>query len=160
MQNTDKNKDKLGWEIPLCLILFFGTFMSVDAFFTYKAISTHTGVIVKDAYKNGLKYNQTIDAVNAQNDLGWQIAMELRDGLFTTDILDREGKPVIGANVKAYIIRPVQSKSDFKLELSDNGNGKYQTRIDFPDQGQWRIRLVAKKEDKEFQTAKLFIVKL
>lgn len=43
MDKTKKKND--GRRLLLYLILFFLTFVSVDAFFVYKAMTTHTGVV-------------------------------------------------------------------------------------------------------------------
>lgn len=42
-QNTKKTKD--GRNVLIWILAFFLTFMIVDAFFVYKAVTTHTGVV-------------------------------------------------------------------------------------------------------------------
>jgi len=43
MENEDSKKT--GRKFWICLFLFFLTFASVDAFFIYKAINSHTGTV-------------------------------------------------------------------------------------------------------------------
>lgn len=44
----------------LSMLAFFMTFISVNAFFAYKALSTYTGVVDENAYETGLHFNQII----------------------------------------------------------------------------------------------------
>ena len=62
-QNTDEviESKKAGKKFMLCIIGFFVTFATVDAFFVYQAISTHRGVVVENAYEVGLNYNDIIE---------------------------------------------------------------------------------------------------
>jgi len=59
MENAEANK-KSGRKALFYLLGFFIIFASVDAFFVYKALSTHTGVVTENAYEIGLNYNEVI----------------------------------------------------------------------------------------------------
>lgn len=58
--NDNIDKDKSGHRVLLYLLLFFGVCLSVNGFFVYKAVTTHTGVIAENTYKIGLNYNELI----------------------------------------------------------------------------------------------------
>lgn len=58
-EQTQNRKD--GRIVLMALIAFFVVFASVDAYFVYKALSTHTGVVVEHAYEVGLNYNDIIE---------------------------------------------------------------------------------------------------
>lgn len=62
-KNEDQAKDtkQSGLWVLWSLLLFFLVFASVDAFFVYKALSTHTGVVTENAYEKGLHYNEILD---------------------------------------------------------------------------------------------------
>ncbi len=55
----EKSK-QFGFRILFSFLAFFIVFSSVDAFFVYKALSTHTGVVSENAYEIGLNYNKII----------------------------------------------------------------------------------------------------
>lgn len=57
--NHDENK-KAGHWLLAWLIGFFVVFASVDAYFVYTALSTHTGVVAENSYEVGLKYNDIL----------------------------------------------------------------------------------------------------
>ena len=157
---SDKeNKGKLGFAIPFILIAFFATFISVDMFFTYKAVTTHTGVVSKNAYKNGLNYNDTIKASNVQDQKNFNIDLRMDNNFVSTIIKDKDNNLVNDLDIKAYIIRPLQSKLDFMVELTEE-EGVYNSEIDLPINGQWKVRVVAiDKNNKQIQKSRLFIIK-
>lgn len=43
---ADKQEKKSARWALLCILAFFAVFISVDAYFVYKAINTHPGVVV------------------------------------------------------------------------------------------------------------------
>ncbi len=49
---------KTGFWLLFSLLAFFITFASVDAFFIYKALSTHTGTVSETPYEDGLKLSK------------------------------------------------------------------------------------------------------
>ncbi len=51
---------KSGRVVLLSILGFFMTFICVNMFFAYKALSTYTGVVVENAYEKGLHFNQII----------------------------------------------------------------------------------------------------
>ena len=61
MENEQTKNRKDGRIVLMALIAFFVVFASVDAYFVYKALSTHTGVVVEHAYEVGLNYNDIIE---------------------------------------------------------------------------------------------------
>lgn len=58
---SEQTQKKDGRRVLFYLIGFFVIFASVDAYFVYKAFSTHTGVVVENAYEKGLNYNDIIE---------------------------------------------------------------------------------------------------
>lgn len=66
-QNQKAQSKKDGRIVLLCLVSFFVVFASVDAFFVYKAVSTHTGVVSENAYEHGLNYNDIIAEAKKRN---------------------------------------------------------------------------------------------
>lgn len=68
-EECEKEKSqKAGRKFLLGLILFFLAVATVDGYFVYKALSTHTGVVVDKPYERGLKYNEIIAEAKRQKD--------------------------------------------------------------------------------------------
>lgn len=61
MNEEQENSKRDGRKFFIILISFFILFASVDAFFIYKALSTHTGVVTENAYEQGLNYNEILE---------------------------------------------------------------------------------------------------
>lgn len=58
---------KDGKIVLMAFVGFFVTFAAVDAYFVYKALSTHTGVVVENAYEQGLKFNDLLAKAKKQD---------------------------------------------------------------------------------------------
>tara|TARA_B100002019_G_C21012668_1_gene470787 strand:- start:250 stop:495 length:246 start_codon:yes stop_codon:yes gene_type:complete len=67
-QDEDALNRKSGRIFLFSLIAFFVVFASVDAFFVFKALSTHTGVVAENAYEIGLNYNDVIEEAKKQRE--------------------------------------------------------------------------------------------
>jgi nitrogen fixation protein FixH len=65
-QTLQQANTKAGRRALFYLLGFFVIFASVDAFFVYKALSTHTGVVAENAYEIGLNYNDVIAEAKKQ----------------------------------------------------------------------------------------------
>ncbi len=135
---------KSGFLVLMSLLAFFVVFASVDAFFIYKALSTHTGVIEEHTYEKGLAFNQALEQARIQGDMDVEAAADYKDGILTFTLTDKKGQPFDGAIVKATIIRPVQDGYDFETVLQYKGQGQYQTKLDLPLQGLWQAQIEAK----------------
>jgi nitrogen fixation protein FixH len=57
-EKTQSRKD--GFLVLWSLLAFFAVFSSVNAFFVYKAVTTNTGVVVENAFEQGVHYNDII----------------------------------------------------------------------------------------------------
>ncbi len=67
IDETEQEKSKKeGKRFLIKIISFFLIFIAVDAFFVYKALSTYNGVVVENAYEQGLNYNDIIEKAKKQ----------------------------------------------------------------------------------------------
>ena len=137
--------------IPLYFVGFFVIIFIVNAIFLYFATKTHTGVITENAYEKGLDYNKTIELAETQEDLGGKIELAGNSLIFTT-------QKKVPANVTAYISRPTQAGFDFDVVFERNKTGQYIAKPNFPMQGQWKVTIVAKWDNKQYQQSKIVIV--
>jgi len=68
MIDEKQDSKKVGKIILISLLVFFAVFSSVNAFFVYKALSTNTGVVVENAFEQGLNYNDLIEKAKASKE--------------------------------------------------------------------------------------------
>lgn len=57
---SQKQTAKDGRKVLWYFLGFFAVFATVDAFFVYKALSTHSGVVAENSYEIGLHYNELL----------------------------------------------------------------------------------------------------
>lgn len=57
-QNTSKRD---GRRFLMIILSFFVTVACVDAYFVYKALSTHSGVVVDKPYERGIHFNELLN---------------------------------------------------------------------------------------------------
>lgn len=151
-----KTSDKF---IPWYFVLFFAVQTALFGWFAYIAHKSHTGVVIDEAYKKGLRYNQVIAQADAQEKLGWRMDIDAKRGAdgnaaVAVRLKDRDGKTISGARVKLWLIRPVQDGMDQRLMLQAAGNGLYTGTAALPAPGLWELRAEAEKDGHRFQVSR------
>ena len=147
--------------IPYYFVLFFVVLAIVDGIFVTIALNTHTGVVSKRAYEEGLTYNNVLDASKSQEALGWQSSLQLEKdtSTLTFSLLDSQNTALSDISVKAVIKRPIQEGLKFEVTLQyDHASHSYVSPISFPTYGEWEVRVYALQDDKTYQTSKRFVV--
>lgn len=134
--------------IPYYFVAFFLFLFIVDGFMAYLAVSTHTGVIEKDAYERGVNYNAVLEEKARQKESGWSSVISFSDeGLLAFSLTDRDGGKISGAKVTAEMMRPASAGADFTQELPETRTpGHYAAEVSFPEKGYWEIRIMAEKD--------------
>lgn len=162
---TDQGKEnKKDFQVIWIFILFFAVFIIIDIFYIYIAQKTWQGVATEDAYQKGLHYNQTIEYVKKQKNLGWRSQIKYRPIISKTGnldflISDQQNLIISDAKVFAIITRPLQSGYDFKIELPfDQKKLIYSSKINFPLKGQWNVEIQAINGSKTYQEVKRLII--
>ncbi|MCE3255810.1 MAG: fixH [Rickettsiaceae bacterium] len=151
--------------IPWFFAIFFSTFIIVDIIYITIAEKTWRGVYTEDGYQKGLKYNQSIEAVKNQENLGWDLQIKYQPtknkaGTLQVDLLDKNHERITDAIVTAKIRRPVQEGADFSLPLKfDPATSSYKSAIEFPLIGQWDLEIIAKKNGDIYQQVKRIVVR-
>ena len=154
MQEKSKISEA-GW-VPKLLVAYFICMLLGIGFLGWIATRSDPGVISKNAYKNGLAYNDVIKKAEAEAALGWK-------GTFSSEktgeektrfvfiLQDRETKPVEGAKVTMWLIRPTAKGMDVETEMEAIGGGRYEAMVASPKAGAWQAEVVVKKETDSFQ---------
>jgi nitrogen fixation protein FixH len=161
---TQENHKKTNRLILFCFIAFFSTFLIVDIIYITISQKTWRGLATEDGYQKGLKYNQTIEAVKKQKELGWNLeikyqAKNSREGILQVGLLDKNNQKIKNANLTANFRRPAQEGDDFSLPLKFDSNiQKYGSKVEFPLIGQWDIEIVAQNDSDLYQDVKRIVV--
>ena len=156
MADTSKPIDRY---IPWMIAAFFLSFMTVDGIMAYLAIKTHSGLVTEQAYEKGLNYNQSIEALEAQEKLGWTSEISFNGTELEFVLKDKSGQGLDQAIVKAEFVRAVTSGHDFTLNLQDHGNGRYSAPVNFPLTGLWTVRIISECQGQPYQSSKELVVK-
>ncbi|TNE33113.1 MAG: hypothetical protein EP349_00205 [Alphaproteobacteria bacterium] len=157
IKTAPRKSDKF---IPLYFVAFFLCLFAIDGFMAYLAVSTHTGVIEKDAYERGVNYNATLAEKARQKESGWSSVIALTDGhVVVFDLTGAQGEKISGAAVTAQVIRPTSEGEDFTQALSETETpGHYMAAIPFPEKGVWEIRIRAEKDGVSYKKYKRVVL--
>jgi nitrogen fixation protein FixH len=152
-QNTDiEQKTTRRFEPwPTAIVLFFLVVFSADAIMVTMGMNSWPGLVNKNPYQNGLKYNKVINAQNRQDKLGWNIKLHSenlvagKEGKISVTITGRENIAVQKAQVEGILFRPVGEGSDLAFLLKEEKPGQYSAMITPPKQGNWDVKIRAIK---------------
>ncbi len=131
--------------IPWTFVGMFGVILAANGIMVAFAFGTWSGLSADDPYRRGLAHNKHVETVTRQQELGWQVGLGFKPsgpgaGELRLRALDREGRPILGANVTATVVRPVVRGQDFTVTLSGRGKGMYTPVVRFPKPGLWEVR--------------------
>lgn len=156
MSNNLSFRDKL---IPWYIVTFFVVIAIVDGIFVTIAMRTHTGVVAKHPYEKGIAYNQTIKDAEDQEELGWKSNFEYKNisrqfGKISFSLRDANGKKLEPEKIYVTITRPVQEGMDFRINLTKENAGIFQSNVFFPEEGLWELRAYAEVSGQKYQQSK------
>lgn len=145
--------------LPYLFFVFFGVVLIANGALIYAAMTSWTGLRGEKHYIRGLAHNRTLEAVAAQQAMGWTGTVSLdpgRDGdsVLRFSLTDKAAAGIVGATVTAKFVRPTHSGSDFSVRLQDMGSGRYAARAVMPLAGQWDVDVVAEHSSGRFQVLK------
>ena len=162
---TDTPERRSAW-IPWIFVGFFVVVFAVNGTMVYFAATSWTGMYGDDGskYRQGLEYNQMLEAVAAQAAMGWQVdhsfeRTEPGQGHLSITLQDAHGNQLTDAAVRAELIRPTHSGADFDVPLTHTGQGRYEVDILFPHPGQWQVDLTADHERGTYRLTDRVIVR-
>ena len=145
-------KEITGKHVILFFILFFGIIFSMNGYMIYKSQSSWTGLETRDAYRKGLKYNQKLSILEAQNTRGWTMSLKtgsLANGGFSLSATpkDKNNEGLSGLKVSARLKRPTHEGIDRYFSLTETGVGVYTGKIDQIPRGKWYLHVTASRRD-------------
>lgn len=107
-----------GWHMLGIMIAFFGVIIAVNMTMAYKAVSSWSGLVVKNTYVASQEFNAKAETGKEQAALGWQSQPAFAEGVFTWRLTDRDGKAVSMSGGTVEFKRPVGDAHDTKVTLS------------------------------------------
>lgn len=116
--------------------------------------SAFPGVVANDFQKKEGLYNAYLEQVERQKARGWVVqkgwvgvARAGNDSLFQVTVLDRDGRPVTGAEVIGGFLRPSNTQLDQWFKLDETAPGQYQALLVLPAPGAWDLSLEIRRGD-------------
>lgn len=138
-----KQRELTGRTVLFCLLGFFGTILVANVVLIRAATSTFGGVEVDSSYRAGLRFQQELDAVRAQDALHWSVSarLERRAGGQTElslSVRDRDGAPMSGLEATAHLAHPADARRDHGIALASAGPGLFVGSTD-AEAAQWDL---------------------
>jgi len=145
--------------IPWYLVAFFVFLVLSLSWFVWIAVHDYPGEVTKDAYKKGLKYNQTIEKSEAQDKLGWNsdanFIMHGREIAVSFTLTDNHAKSIKNAVTNVWFIRPTHAGKDAEISLTPDGKGNYNGKTTLAWQGEWEVHISATSNGHNYQQVKI-----
>ncbi len=134
-----------GHWIPWIFVGGFFVVVAANGALVLFSIGTFSGLTTTEPYTKGLRFNDTLRLAETQRRLGWRIATHIdrsRPQYVSIDLVatERDGAPLLGAQVSAEIVRPLERAHDFAAVFEDAGRGRHQLSLALPHPGQWEVR--------------------
>jgi nitrogen fixation protein FixH len=149
--------------IPWYIVAFFVALVSTLVPMAVIAVRTNTGLVTTGAYEKGLAYNKNIHAEEQQDALKWRSELTVAPssgGKVQADFAlnDAEGRPLEGADVKLWLVRPTQAGSDQNVSMQARSAGHYSAELILPAHGLWEARVSATLGGKNYQVVKRVVL--
>lgn len=154
---------KPGWWYPYIFVGGFMVVLLVNGVMAWFATSTFSGISTERPYEKGLAYNKTLAEARRQEDLHWNVDLQVEPAAnhgahVAVSYRDAAGKPVDGMQVKARFVRPTAKGHDRDVPLAAVGPGAYATLQELPMAGIWDLELVASGSDLPYTLNRRIIV--
>lgn len=128
-----------GWHMLGVLGLFFGTIIAVNLTLAFNAVTTWTGLMVKNTYVESQNFDRRRAELAPQATLGWQAELVPGPNALRVNLTDLAGEPLHDAVVTGALGRPVHAGEDQVIAFHPAGEGYEATASLAP--GIWRIQL-------------------
>ncbi len=129
------------------IIGFFAIVITANLIMVNFALDSFDGLVEEDAYQKGRDYNAVLDAVAAQEALGWEgyLSLPVKQGGVAAKfiLVAADGTAITAQNIKLNIRRPSRSDLDQTVTLVEAAEGGvYRAMLNLPLAGRWQIRLL------------------
>lgn len=138
--------------------LLFLVVVGVNVVLIVTAFRSWTGLTTAAPYEHGLRYNRTLQAAREQAALGWTGRIAYDGTRLSFDLAAKDGSAIDGAEVQAWVTRPVASGQDLTIALVSQGGGRYAADVAAPSSGQWDVRVDARAGDAQWHATTRVVV--
>lgn len=156
-QTQIKSKELTGRHILLSVIAFFAVLFIVNGVFIYAAVTSFRGEDVERSYRQGLDYNQTLEARRQQADLGWQVTVGVQsnDTMFSDEpgqkisirLTDSQGRMLSNTTITGRLRHPVDTDLDVPLTFK---SGDPAVSFFEVGSGRWTLEAEASRGEDRF----------
>ena len=162
-------KRESAWRNPWVwmLIGIMGVTLLVNGTLITIAFLSPPGLVVEDYYEKGKSYfyNQAQIAEETAR-LGWNLQLDLpkepqrnNSAAYLVRAVDRNGRPIEGAQAEFAAFRPAEYGNDFTLAMRDVGAGYYAADVNFSLPGNWDLIVTVQQGEDKLDIAKRIFVK-
>jgi nitrogen fixation protein FixH len=130
-----------GRHMLIIMLVFFGVIFAVNFTMVYFAISSWTGLVVKNAYVASQQFNASTAALKAAA-AGVNASVAYDKPIFKITFTDDKGIALAARNVSVTLGRPSHERDDQTVVLRPVAGGFYTARIVLKN-GQWSGRVSA-----------------
>jgi nitrogen fixation protein FixH len=146
-----RGREVTGWTVFVCLVAFFAIVAAVNAVMMTAAITTFGGAETGSSYQAGLAFARETSAVQAQEQLGWQVAVRAPSDGGETPIIevsarDRAGAPLAGLSVSGRLSHPLDKRADRVLSWHEVASGIFRA-VTGRTAGQWDLIIELSQDD-------------
>jgi nitrogen fixation protein FixH len=149
--------------IPLLFVAFFLVVFAANGAMVAVAVSTWTGVTTDTHYRDGVEYNDRLEAAADQAKLGWTVEVASEDAGprrvdFSVGVTGPDGEALSPDDVSVVFWRPTHQGFDRTETLHPTGEGRYGAEIALPIAGIWDARITLHRGGHRYQTTKRIFV--
>tara|TARA_R110002072_G_scaffold44289_11_gene124026 strand:- start:479 stop:943 length:465 start_codon:yes stop_codon:yes gene_type:complete len=127
-----------GRHVLIMILGFFAVTITVNAIFVTQAIRHFPGEDIPRSYMQGIAYNDTLAARQAQGALGWTAVADVTLEHVRIEIADAQGAPVSGLAISGRLRHPANASRDIPLALNESEPGRYEASLQAVP-GSWRL---------------------
>jgi nitrogen fixation protein FixH len=131
-----------GRQVLVFTVGAFGIIIAVNVVMAWKAVSTFPGLEAKNTFVASQQFDARRDAQEA---LGWSVAVGHERGRMKLVITDKAGVPVQVGKLDVLVGRPTSARDDVRPEFTFVG-GLYEAEVTLA-RGQWMVKLEAEAQD-------------
>lgn len=112
---------------PYLLLILGLVFFAVTGWSVYRSVIGVSAVTDRHYYSHGLRYNDSLVEQKAAESFGWQVAVSLQNGSFTTEWRDKDGQPVVGGEIR--LVLSAKDRSQIILRMQGGESGFYDATL-------------------------------
>ncbi|NTJ42498.1 cation transporter [Agrobacterium larrymoorei] len=136
-----------GWHMLAIMLLFFGTVITVNITMAWNAVTSWSGLVVKNTYVASQQFNGKAEAAKARAASGIVGTLLIDGDSIRYDVTHAEKGVVDTDMVTLNFRRPVGESQDFSLAMDKLSANSFAARHELPP-GDWIVEAVAVKDGK------------